>query len=232
MALKDNLISYWKFDESSGTSVADSVWTNTWTLTWCTFWSANGKINNWIVNDWATGSKADFWTSTSLSVTTWDATWAFWMNNVTTPASNDTLFCRMKNSELKWYYLNFPGWVLTFVSFAWTSTSVAVTSNSPTDTWVWHHIAVTKVWTTITIYVDSVSRWSGTITNPQEATTPDSFRIWNYNSDAETLSSNTKYDEFWFWNRWLSSWEITQLYNSWNWLSYPFWWNSNFFMFF
>lgn len=211
------LVSYWKLDESSGTA-ADSVWSNTGTLTGCTFWAANWKINNWVVNDGASWSKIDCWASTSLSVTTWDATWSFWMNNVATPASNDAFFCRMKNSELKWYYLNLPWGVLTFVSFAWSATFVAVTSNSPTDTWVWHHIAVTKSSTTVKIYIDNVERWSWTITNPQEATTPDSFRIWNYNSAAETLAPNTKYDEFWFWNRALSSTEISQLYNWWNWL--------------
>lgn len=220
MALTDNLVSYWKFDEASGTSASDAVGTNTGTLSGTTF-GAGGIINNRALCDGATGSKIDCGSDTSLSITTGDATISFWIKYVTTPGAIDVLVCRMKNSELKGYFIQTNGGKINFVSWAGSATNVE-TAGTYNSTGVWRHIVVTKSGTTITIYVNGTSVKTGTITDPQEPTTPDTFRWLNYNSAAESLSPNAEIDEAGFWNRALDSTEISSLYNGGAGNSYPF----------
>ena len=114
------LVSYWKAD--TNWSFPDVHWTNDWTLSWVSY-TASWKIGWAYTSDWV-NDKIDCWSDTSLSVTSGDATWSLWINNITTPAANRVLFCRMKNADLKWYYLYFGTWNLTFISFHWDEASV------------------------------------------------------------------------------------------------------------
>ena len=65
MAISDNLISYYKFDESSG-NASDSVGSNTGTNTGLTY--SAGIINNGITSIGGSGQNSVFGTITALAV--------------------------------------------------------------------------------------------------------------------------------------------------------------------
>src|SRR3990167_8592069 len=84
MALTDQLISYWKFDESSG-NAADSHGANTLTNTnTATF--GTGKINNG--TDLEEDSSQYFTNATDLGITGGACSYSLWLKPESTPAAD------------------------------------------------------------------------------------------------------------------------------------------------
>lgn len=84
----------------------------------------------------------------------------------------------------------------------------------------WYHYAITWDWSNVIVYKNWAVETTQSSTKTVQANAQQ-FSIWNTNFDTSQPYAGIV-DELWIWTRALSSWEISQLYNSWNWLTYPF----------
>lgn len=237
MALTDNVVSYWKADESSWTLVSDVLWNNNWTastsaLVWWTW-----KINNWLDFTW--------WNHlVSAGVT--------WMDN-----GDKTIAMRIYPTNNSWtsvisqpfniFSTRSTGWFITIAyshdhtnsSFrnAWAISNTSNTyfplqlTSNPTW-WSRHFICYTQSWTTAKAYYNGSNETTDTLSWTIDS--PNWTRIWCgivSGSNGNYFDGNI--DEIWYRDRALSDSEILELYNSWAWLQYPFGEvnTTNFFMF-
>jgi len=220
MALTDNLVSYWKLDESSG-NAADSVGSNTLTNNNSTAY-ATGKINN----------GADFENSSSqyLSIAdgtqsgldiTGDLSISFWWK----PESHTgftwlvSKYLIAGNQRSYGVYYD-TGNTLYFVfSNNGTATSGAGYSFTPSDG-TWYHIVIAYNSSGVqTIYVNGSS--IGTTSSLATSIFNSSADFWvgggNNDPDVDGVI-----DEVGIWSRTLTEVEVGQLYNLTSGLQYPF----------
>ena len=214
MALTDNLIAYYKLDESSGDAIdasgAGLTLTNTNSVTYGT-----GKINNG-----ANISGSQMLVSSSSSFTNVSTfTWAGWVKWTTITANY-----RIIDKGSWWFGVGGGGNGLN-ISVSAPTTAQSVSSNT-FSTGTWYFVVATyddagdrKA----RLYVDgtetgynSQSAASGTF-NSNAAY---SFRLGNSSGGAEPLQGVL--DEVGVWSRVLTGTEITDLYNSGTGLQYPF----------
>lgn len=192
MALTDNLVSYWKLDESSGNAV-DSVGSNTLTNSNVTY--ATGKINNGAVFN----STSDTLIGTSISN---PLSFSFWYNvtqgnSVTylANASPDNTI-QSKSSGFTWQIYD-----------GTSSRDFTTTVKNAT----WTHVVFVYNGTGYLLYENGT--YIETVTSNQI-----SFdKIGRSGSNI-----NGTIDEVGIWNRALTSGEVTELYNSGVGLQYPF----------
>jgi hypothetical protein len=210
MALTDDLVSYWKLDESSG-NAADSIGSNTLTNTNVTF--GTGKINNGAVFNGSSANlkKANLTIGANFSLGAWIYTTAkddydfIWMlevsggNNLTgrfdTAASNN---------------MRMQGW--TGATTVITTTTGNITNDA------WHYVMWTRSGTTGNIYVDGVLAGTGTTNNLTAFT---NGLVFGSNWAANASWYTGTMDEIGYWDRTLSADEVSQLYNSNRALAYP-----------
>lgn len=226
MALITNIVSAWKFDESSGNPV-DSTG-NGWTLTNNgTTWFVAGKLNN-CADFWTANTTKYFSTANALidTSTTWSSTIAGWVNISTALASwvDYYLFWSVKNlwRQFEYKYSNIWGTLcLNLTVFDWSS-GIVYQQNTTLTVWTWYFISWTVSGNTISTYLNGSQLGTNqTITNVLNGTTTNTVSVWRH-PNASAGFSSSKADESWIWSRVLSAWEILQLYNSGNILSYPF----------
>lgn len=182
--LNDNLISYWKLDETSGNAV-DSVGTNTLTNTGVTF--AGGLLNNCAVFDANTdvlvGSKV---TPTSISF------WYKW----TTPATSVVFFANTTPDNSFQTAAGATTWLI------WDNTSNRSFATTA-KTNVWTHIVLTWTGSGYSLYENGV--FKETVTSNQI-----SFDKIGRSGGSPTTA---QIDEFALWSRVLTAGEIELLYN-------------------
>lgn len=216
MALTTNLVSYYKCDESSW-NLADSSW-NGYNATNANTTYSTWKINNWVVFNW----------SSAKATITWMA-WAFSTDAITVAFRAKTrsgikpaIFCNWALNRYIWYPIN-----SILIEWAVPNT-LDYTASLPDANW--HYVLCTydKNWWTNNqkIFYDWVLRAQQTLTVSM-ATTAANTVLWNFS----TYWQSDSMDEIWIWSRavtdwWVSLnqtawWEVAQLYNSWNWLAYP-----------
>lgn len=230
MALTDWVTAYRKLDESSGNAV-DSVWTNTGVNTWTVSY-ATGKINNACsidntrryFNCWSTGELNTTQMSISARINTSKTTQQY------------ILTCSGNNTADRWYLWT---WITSNkfnVYFQWKSSAWWHVSNTSVCDWNRHHIVATCSTTQILLYVD----WAldKTIASTNNITTgTQEVHIWDRHRTSSPFYPPFSWliDEIGVWNRAITWAEVTELYNWWSWLSYPFsapTADSNFFIFF
>ena len=202
MALIDNLLSYYNLQTNSN----DNFWTRNGTDVWTTY-------SSWVVLD-ATTDKV--WFADSV-LWTWDFTISFFVN----PSSF--------GSNLAYYSMS---WWTSFIIYqpSFDPTKIRVNHNNGTDlfydttSWLststWAMVTVTRSWDTMTTYINWVSSGTGSGYSGRSMSWSTTEQIWFWILFAWAWT----YKYLWIWKRALSWSEITQLYNSWSWLSYPFWW--------
>lgn len=214
MALDTNLVAYYKLDWNSN----DSVGSNNWTDTSVSY--VAGKIGNAAQWNW-TSSKIIV--ANNLWVTWWNISIAWWFKMNTDISSGFQCFCEQSdNGTSVWNSIRYDynSWTrrLVFDRVRYWIVDEQVLYNITLWT-TWHHIAYTYNWTTVTWYVDWASVW--TIAASWNWSVPQ----WNFFSILALnwgFFSNITIDEIWIWSRAISWSEITQLYNAWAWLTYPF----------
>jgi hypothetical protein len=209
-SLLTGLQAYYKLDESSGNASDSSgngfTLTNTGSTTYGT-----GKINNGAQFDGsnrrlASGSNLNFnWSN--------DYSWSFWVNynanntylldHVTTSGSSRRAIVYIDNGN-------------KFRIFA--SGNEAVSASTFTTS-TWYHV----------VSVKSGSNWTLYVNNTSEATTTSFTISYTANDmsigaayDGFGVNANATIDEVGFWNKALTTTEISTLYNSGAGLSYPF----------
>ncbi|HNV61388.1 MAG TPA: LamG domain-containing protein [Candidatus Cloacimonas acidaminovorans] len=219
MALVDNIVAYYKLDESSG-NASDSVGSVTLTNNNTTTYST-GKINNGAVFN---GSDQSLSATASLVADSW--TISFWVKPDDSDISNQTMFAYRPSSGTA-NIIGIEGFSSMTVrcilfdssSFAYKDyrTSLTLTQNA------WNHFAITWNDSSISLYVNGSLDNSVTKAKDGSIAQTNTSRILRLG--AETASSNFydgSMDEVGIWSRALTSTEITELYNSGNGLQYPF----------
>jgi hypothetical protein len=219
MALIDNLIRYYKFDENTGTDIVDSKGAGNATFAGVgTHWTPSGKINAgglFASDSYASFSDAaDLDGLTAISIAAWTYQTTVNVNNV---------ICSKRSA---WSSTGIP-FELTSTGapsryFSWrikgngniiTDTDVAIAANT------WYFVVGTWDGSTTKLYVNA--------TKEAEAAASVSLTANDTNPHIGILPSigeNTKgrIDELGIWSRALTQEEITALYNGGSGLTYPF----------
>lgn len=227
MAITDNLISYWKLDESSG-NPQDSVGSNNLTNNSVTYGA--GKINNGAVFN----SQTDYLTITNATQTglnfTSDMSCSFWVKWVDS-SQNNWFLGKSAGGTNRSYWFEYidQGGGTFFTSFAITSTGAVgaglaktTYSAAPYTNGSWYHI----------VFTYSAANTRGIIyLNGSAVVTDNSQRAAIFNGTGDFFAGNDNdldynssftLDELGLWSRELTSGEVTTLYNSGNGIQYPF----------
>jgi len=226
MALIDNLVSYWKLDESSG-NAADSVGSNTLTNTNSATYSA-GKINNGVA---VARASSQYLTITDATQSGLDITgslsFSFWMKP-SSQADARAIFAKYNTTgnQMAYQFRVGASSGLAFWADLSSNGSAVTQVQGGTVTWnngTWYHIVF--VYTASAGTVDCYS-------NGSNITTLSGFPTSLFNSSANFnlgvgLLAGGEYfdgmiDEAGIWSRALTSTEVTELYNSGAGLAYPF----------
>jgi hypothetical protein len=215
MALSDNLVHYYKFDESSGNasdSVGSVTLTNVGTVPY-----ASAKINNGITPN-GSSSYMHSGSSTVLSTAQLKSTWSvnFWLKRIGNPAGASYVF-RINGETaadayfIMYYYATGGYHINCGADAALTYTD---TGNLDMITIVYNGAG------TISYYINNNAGTGVSFTVGGAATTTNKFGIGN---DPDTGAPfNAQYDEFGIWTRALTTGDISSLYNSGTGLQYPF----------
>lgn len=219
-ALTDGLVSYYKLDETSGTTAVDSVNVNNGTITGVVL-GATGKINT-AYDFLGTSINKNVVLGTAVPDT--NRVFSFWLNAT---ATTGMIYSTegVSNYYSKISIGSTGGGTCSagkicfgrFISSSWgnVQSTNSVTANT------WEHWIVSVNETNITIWKNGVLDSSQTI--GKTSTTPTSSTIGNLAwGESAGDNANAIIDEIGIWNRSLTASEITELYNSGTGLSYPF----------
>ncbi|MDD4111364.1 MAG: LamG domain-containing protein [Clostridia bacterium] len=221
MALIDNLVSYWKFNNNTTDSKGSNDGTLVGNATYTT-----GKINNGLSLD----GSGDYMTTGAFGISGSTArTYSMWINtnNVSTIK---TILGQNPNTNPPYLanciiHINAVSGGDIYFGFA---DSDFYTAGGQITTGNWYHIVAvyeggTLSTSTVKIYVNGVSKSltkAGSLTN--SANTTDSNNRIGSDSFTGTRDFDGKIDEVGIWSRALSSTEVGELYNSGSGLTYPF----------
>ena len=214
---------YYKFDETTGTLAETSVWSSDITMShsWI-LWGA------WKINNGADFSGGNNRIGTSSAILTWttdfaigmwaifpDNTLQFFLDNNSGSALNRMFFSRQSNtSTTAWRRIRF--------FYRDTGTRESVYSTEDTNDNEWYLLGFQKEWNVFSLWINWVQN------NSQVSSKSNVLQTWTWKWGNHFIVSSTStglkgnLDEAWVWNRWLTSAEWLELYNSWAWLSYPF----------
>lgn len=214
MALDTNLISYYKLDSNSN----DSVGTNNGTDTNVSYIS--GKIGNaGSFNGTSTilAPASDiFWTQ-PVTISCWIKptalpTWVNLMMPITFVESTVDNWAFDKSIDFD------SSWNVFFRIFDWASKNISI--SGALSAWNWCHIVWVYDWTNIKIYANNTASWTTAVSGTYNLTTP---KIWfSWSGWGSRVRYNWLIDEVGIWSRALSASEVTELYNSGAWKTYPF----------
>ena len=217
MALTDNLVSYWKLDESSGTA-ADSVGSNTLTNNSVSF--ASGKINNGASFNGSSNYFSLSDPSANKLPLTGNATFSFWVKPAALGNEKDVL---SKYSDGK---RSFQIWWNADGTMRMQTTSDGGTGTRYGDSVVWSTGLSVGVWTHVVFIYTYSTHSVKCYANGTDLGTPSGYAgyatgIYNGSADFQICgvqgASNLIYgmvDEVGIWSRALTSTEVTQLYNA------------------
>lgn len=228
--LLNGLVAYYKFDDGSGSSLADSSGkgnTGAWHGSLGSQWGS-GIINGAGSFDGSTnyvnlGAKAGLQVEDGANPFTISA-WAYTTSTTTTPARYECIVNKVGydlqlliDTQLQgvsnrlgiglFVYDSSPGFHSAF-------------DTTPISSHTWYHAATTYDGTTATLYVNGANVASTGAIGPLYAYGPQTYI-------GAAVSGTTNFmtglvDETGIWNRCLSAGEIATLYNSGNGLAYPF----------
>lgn len=206
MALTDNILAYWKLDESSW-NADDSVWSNDLTNSNVTY--TTWKINNcWSFNNSTSyyTCPLDFQSSSAFSVSYW-----FNPSSFASPDNHIRFEEKIILGSL-WT----AAWCYLIDSSSWYSQSFTVAATFATGNW--YHVACTFASWTFLYYVNwsLIQTKTSRTTNTGAKSTQYIWREWAWNYFHWLL------DELGIRDRALTWTEVTELYNSGSWLQYPF----------
>jgi hypothetical protein len=230
MALVDNILAYYKLDESSGNPADSSgngyTLVNTGTATFGT-----GKINNGIVlngsNQYAFSTNSDL----NLSTDTWSVSAWFKLDAVT--ANSQTVVSSKLTSglfgELFKIIVGDGGGTdktsIRFVTWASSGSFLVIDSGVDASADTWYHAVIVKAadndWK---FYVNAGTPESSTANRNRDTNALNGVSIGASDLGSDGVSSylDGVIDEVAIWTRALSSGEVASIYNSGNGLQYPF----------
>lgn len=225
MALTDNLVSYWKADESSG-NMADSVGSNTLTnVGTCTF--GTGIINNGVITQRNTKYMQSS-SSTGLNPTD-KFTLNFWVKWSSLDTGNwNGMVSKLDNTSRAWGtgILNSSGSTYTVLFDLGTSgggsNGYTVNTTVTTGTWYMWSFVFNGASTLVKIYKNATEIYTNSSAQASCQAGTANLRVGWRNNPSTVDGSNATFDEIGFWHDALSAANITSLYNGGAGLAYPF----------
>jgi hypothetical protein len=209
-SLKAGLVGWWKMDDGSGSSAADSSGNgNTGSLVNGPAWDhgkIGGAINFSATNQYVQVSGAFNFTSQDFSL----AAWVY--ANTLVDANNGPVILYKGDYQNKGYYLQ----LLDNGEIGFTTNQSGVNQGTGSATGVfkiggWHHVAVTRSGANVDIYYDGVDVTSSHATHINPASSTDPFVIGSYYVNPnDTLSG--RMDDVRVYNRALAPSEVWRLY--------------------
>lgn len=213
-ASQNSLISFWKMDETSGTTAVDSKSGRNGTFAGTT--TTAGKINN--SRQFATATDSISTSPVNLGLTR--MTVAAWIQPTGSGPSWNNIVSQYENlsGQNAWNFSYSTGYNLHFNAAGTGCTNGSgVTAGSPSITPVankWYFVAVTKNETgVVKFYVDGVKIYetNNSITTVCQASIPIRFGKFPWDSNQRMVG---KLDEVGIWNDVLTDAQIATLYNS------------------
>ncbi len=214
-----SIVGYWKFDNNWN----DSIGTNNFTTSGSPTFSSTNKVNGGYSASFSGSSQyatqstnstnqfgasdftVSYWFYPLANCSGWVNEWGVgkW-NTGGTPGSNEWLLGNCGGSGST---NNFTA------SIESGSTTYSVTSASNWTVNNWYHIAMTRVGTTLYLYVNGVSQ--GTVAVSTNAVNNNSRNLRIASSDANGVYTNAVFDELAIWNgRGLSATEVQTIYST------------------
>lgn len=209
-SLLTGLVSYWKFDESSGT-LDDIHSTNDGTNTGASY-SATGKINTALA--FSTSDYVSMGNPSGLQLTS-SGTVACWI--YASERTGNVIVSKGNLTDGKNGYILFLSEGYLSGALGNASTVKQVNSSGMVSLTAWHYVAMTWSGTTLTLYVDGTAT-TGTGLTP--VSNVSNFRVGYDNTNVAPF--NGTIDELAVWNIALTSTQITTLVNSGSGIPYPF----------
>lgn len=227
MALTDNLVAFWKLDESSG-NAADSVGSFTLTNRGTTTYTA-GLINNGADFGSANTTKA-LNTSNTLGIDGGAMSISLWVKlNTEIPSGTWSLAVQQNLTSTKtgyWfrYYYNSGTPYLEWERWRNNSADQRGTYTVSLGTSTWHHLVITYDTTTVKGYLDGVERASFSASGSGSGSPGGSsgFAIASDDGVAVSTAGSFVADATGVWTRALTSGEVTTLYSGGNGTQHPF----------
>jgi hypothetical protein len=234
MALTDNLVGYWKFDEASGNAadaVGSATLTNNGTVTF-----TSGKINN--AADLGSSNSSKSLTTSSVAGLAFDTAFTvnLWVNASTLPANNTAAYVWMwgdnattnKKGGIEIQYYNNAGTPQIYIVRQHNNygTQNSYFANQTLTIGTWFMLTYTWDLSTMRLYINGNSTpaasGASTITGTNNTNgVGTGLSLGKYLPTSSSWFSGL-YDEMGHWTRALSTSEISQLYNSGNGFAYPF----------
>lgn len=225
MALTDWLISYYKADTGSWTTLFDAHWTNDWTLTSTALWTTSWKIWWWLTNDWTSRyvnipkhiPRVTDWIYTIWAWIKWDWTninW--WIYSYWNSGNWNYNFFFYISYTLRIYCRNSS--VSSYIFIIET----VETLDPSLDYLVW--VEVNWNIKTLKLFLNWQEAQTTIISNwtPSEPTF-NSYHLWCVRYTSPSYFFNWwYYDEIFIYNRILTQEEWDTIYNNWDGLQYPF----------
>lgn len=229
MALTDNLISYWKLDETSGTRY-DSHGSNNLTDV-NTVGYATGKISNCAVTVAANNENLRTVSAISSTFNGISAlSFNFWYKSTDTTSYNWLNMFHDGSNMIGFQRLTTTWDFRVYTSTVFASPTVSASSLEDGN---WHMVTGVYDGAKVRIYLDGTESGSGTSCTGNTSISSSKFGLFaRPYDDAGPISASM--DEVGIWTRALTSTDVTSLYNSGSGLAYPFSstsTNSNFFAF-
>lgn len=241
MALTDNLVSYWKNDETGDANRADSAGSNTLVcVNTGNTDSGTGIINNGTKltrsNTDGAGGYLELADDTGSGLNFSDVfSVSFWVYNYSYPGTtgeSSTFITRRTSGGTNVYTIMYErdnGLNVRKLRIEATGGACDYAESTTTDFLAvntWYHIVYTKTGTTSAWYINGVSKTpTANLSTGGLTTSAGYFRIGTYAGGTGGVGNRQfdgVIDEVGIWSRVLTSTEVTTLYNSGSGLQYPF----------
>ena len=219
MALTDNLISYYKFDEGSGTTAIDSVGSFNGTITGGTY--VAGKIGTAISCDPST-FKIPIGATSDFNFGTGDFSIAFWVKFAAL-GTDVGFFEKWSGSGAAASGFTFNKRATNLIDFVLFNAGARTCESNTTidSTTNWYHIVAVRSGANCLIYINGVQ--DVTLNGYGSYSASDATLIATIGNGLDAdWKMNGILDEFGIWNRALTATEAAQLYSGGIGNSYPF----------
>ncbi len=219
MALIDNLLAYWKLDETTGTDVDDAHGTDNLTTSGTPAW-VTGKLNNGLqFNGSTTGQRAYRGAYSELTKTS-DYSVSFWVKFATLTNNDNTVANYIIEADrFSLNVRNDSG--MRIVAAHWDGDQDNHKETQVLSTGTWYHVVYVHTGSTnlVELYLDTVLQDNvGVNQNFQAAA---AFMIGNFRDSGQPPMDGIM-DEVGIWSKKLSSGERDELYGSGTPPAYPF----------
>jgi hypothetical protein len=214
--LLDGLVSYWKFDETSGTTADDSHGSYDFTHTDTGLITSGGKIDyglSFTSNNYHSVNSNPVIPYGAKSISVWvyyvsnSANQYFLVNNGGSGGNNGMSLAVTSSHKLRWEISRSDviGWNFQFNS------ATSLSNNA------WNHVIVTWDGSTSSnsakIYINGELDASQTPLDTETASGTNNLLLGRYNPASSDQSMNGRLDELGIWNRALNSTEVSALYD-------------------